>query len=297
MMGSDHEVLLTHLRQMDDESLQERWRRGHFASHALPAARDEFLRRGISLPVLEPSEALDLIPTVSHDLVIVARRLDPIEAQILRSALAAGGVPAIVDDANAANCFGHLGYVLDGVRVRVSDEHAARAREIIEDIAASRLMLEDEQHEAEATTPNVQEQRILSFTRDESLARRWSATAPRVPGFMWAALVFGPVWFFYRKLFRSGAVLFLIELAVMATLAASHTKPHVLFAVFLVLRAVTAAFAEVIYYLRTRHELARLSATPHDEAERQRLLRQRGGVSFPAALTAILAYRILTYPL
>jgi hypothetical protein len=289
--------LIERLHAMESDELQQRLRRGHFADHAIELARAELIRRGLTperaIPVEAPPEG------DSQDMVIIERRLNPVEANILQSALSASGVPAIVDDANTAHSLGYLAYALDGVRVRVPESHAARAREIIDDIAANRCMLEsgDASDDAEdaISEPDIQFQRVLAYTQDDGLARKWRTTAPRMPGFMWSALLFGSIWFFYRKLHRTGAILFIIESLLLFGIAAAGRTGRIYLLAFMAMRVLIACTAEGLYYARTRTVIQREAATHADESALRQALQQCGGVSFPLALGALLAHRLLTY--
>ncbi|HSD37856.1 MAG TPA: DUF2628 domain-containing protein [Rhodocyclaceae bacterium] len=285
--------LIERLHAMESDELQQRLRRGHFAEHAVELARGELIRRGLTP---ERAVLVEEEPTGdSQDMVIIERRLNPVEANILQSALSAGGVPAIVDDANAAHCLGYLAYALDGVRVRVPESHAARAREIIDDIAANRCMLEGGDAEEVSGEPDVQYQRVLAYTQDEGLARKWRTATPRMPGFMWSALLFGSIWFFYRKLYRTGAILFIIESLLLFSIAAAGRAERIYLLAFMAMRILIACTAEGLYYARTRTIILREAATHADESVLRQALQQCGGVSFPLALGALLAHRLLTY--
>lgn len=72
-------------------------------------------------------------------LIVVASFSKPEEAHLLRLRLEAGGVPAHVQDENAA----HKGWMLSlangGVRVMIEEEDAERAREILAEEPAAPL--------------------------------------------------------------------------------------------------------------------------------------------------------------
>ena len=242
------------------------------------------------MPTQMPTRAPDR--DESQDMVIVERRLNPTEANVLQGALVAAGVPAVVDDSNAAHCLGYLAYALDGVRIRVPENHLQHAREIIDDIAANRCMLDDDDAEQAF---DVDEQRVLAYTQDEGLVRKWSENPPRLPGFMWAAFIFGAAWLFYRKLYRTGAIVFAIEILLLLALSARGSFAHVWLFAFLILRMLVACSAESLYYARSRTIIRREAALHGEESTLQKILRQRGGISFPAALCALLAQRLLAY--
>jgi hypothetical protein len=282
--------LLQRLREMESDELQRRLRRGYFADHAIGPARQELLRRGIT-PVEREPEA-DSSGGGDHDMVILERRLNPAEANILKAALAAGGVPAIVDDPNTAHSFGYLAYALDGVRVRVPDNQVARAQEILADIAAHRVMLDDEAESSDEPQISLQEQRFLAYTQDQSFVRRWSHSPPPLPGFMWSALLFGPVWFFYRKLTYTASMLFVMELGLAFGMAASTPDRHLWLFAFVMLRLSMACTAEALYYAHARTVIDQATHAHADESSVQKTLRERGGINFMAALGALFADRL-----
>jgi hypothetical protein len=289
--------LIEHLHAMDSDELQQRLRRGHFADDAIELAHAELIRRGVTPERAMPAETQP--GGDSQDMVIIERRLNPVEANILQSALSAGGVPAVVDDANTAHSLGYLAYALDGVRVRVPEGHMERAREIIEDIAANRCMLESDDLSVDGENainePDIQQQRMFAYTHDESLARKWHASTPRIPGFMSSALLFGSIWLFYRKLYRTGAILFCIESLLLFGIAAGGPAGRIYLLAFMAMRVLIACTAEGLYYARTRTIIQREAATHADESALRQTLQQCGGVSFPLALGALLAHRLLTY--
>ncbi|MDB5800219.1 MAG: hypothetical protein JWL63_1158 [Rhodocyclales bacterium] len=225
-------------------------------------------------------------------MVIIERRLNPAEANVLQGALVAAGVPAVVDDSNTAHCLGYLGYALDGVRVRVPGDQAQLAREVIDDIAANRWMLDSDDAEPSLT---IDEQRVLAYTQDESLVRKWSRSTPRLPGFMWSAFLFGSAWLFYRKLYRTGVAVFLAEALLLLAMSASGGFAHLWLFIFVAIRMLVACSAEALYYARSRTIIHREAHVHGDESALQRVLQQRGGISFPAGLFALLAHRLLTY--
>lgn len=250
----------------------------------------------------DPHDACSGTPASGDEMVIVEKRLNPTEADILRSALVAGGVPAVVDDINAAHYFGYLAYALDGVRVRVPASHLADAREIIAAIEADRCALNDREYFADDPVfdephrePDIAHERMLAFTQDANFALRWQQATPRT-GFMWSALLFGSVWFLYRKLYRTGTLLFLIESMLLCGIA-STSASQLSLAAFIGLRLLVACTAEGLYYARARTIIHEVTQMQDDEARVRQLLKQRGGVSFPWALGALFLHRLLTYAL
>ncbi len=67
-------------------------------------------------------------------LVTLATLFDPIEAEVMRSALAAGGIEAVLFDNNIASL---IGSGLSGVRLMVLDEDETAARLLLADVSAA----------------------------------------------------------------------------------------------------------------------------------------------------------------
>jgi len=66
------------------------------------------------------------------DFEIFAHYLNPTDAHVICSCLVAGGVPAMVADANLVQMNDLLAFAVGGVRVLVPTSHMAKAREILE---------------------------------------------------------------------------------------------------------------------------------------------------------------------
>jgi len=84
------------------------------------------------------------------DLVTVARRYDPIAAELVRGRLAADGIPATLGDAHLVQTSALWANALGGVRVMVPAAYAAQALRAIAAIEGGDLRLEDEDDDEEA---------------------------------------------------------------------------------------------------------------------------------------------------
>jgi hypothetical protein len=78
------------------------------------------------------------------DIITVARRFDPIEAELLRGRLAADGIPATLGDANLVQTYALCASALGGVRVMVPEAYAKQALRAIAAIEHGDLLLEDD---------------------------------------------------------------------------------------------------------------------------------------------------------
>ena len=75
-----------------------------------------------------PLEAYQL---QGRDLFVVAKRMLPTDAWLLRGVLVAGGVPAVVADANHVQADLLIAPALGGVRILAPEAYLAQAAEII----------------------------------------------------------------------------------------------------------------------------------------------------------------------
>jgi hypothetical protein len=86
----------------------------------------------------------DAEPPYLGDLVIVARRFNSREAELLRGRLAADGIPATLGDAHTVQTDTLLTAALGGVRIRVPASYEAQARRTIADVENGAFMLDDD---------------------------------------------------------------------------------------------------------------------------------------------------------
>lgn len=117
------------------------------------------------------------------DMVTIARRFNPIEAELLRGRLAADGIPAVLGDAHTVQTDSLLTAALGGVRVRVPTSYERQALRAIADIDGGALMLAEDA-DVSGTPDPADDDRAAAFaaSRRDGLPRAALATA--------AALVF-----------------------------------------------------------------------------------------------------------
>jgi hypothetical protein len=89
-----------------------------------------------------PPNARD--PFYDGDIVTIARRFDPIAAELLRGRLAADGIPATLGDAHLVQTYALWATALGGVRVMVPASYVPQALRAIAAIEHGELRLEDE---------------------------------------------------------------------------------------------------------------------------------------------------------
>ncbi|MFT3736340.1 MAG: DUF2007 domain-containing protein [Rhodocyclaceae bacterium] len=292
-MTTDLDALRQKLRDMESDEITVRLDGAHFTDQAAELAREELRARNVALPV-EPARAEDGPSQEAEDWVILEDNLEPTEAKVLHSLLESEDIPALVDDFNTANAFGQLAIVIKGVRVRVPQSQAEAAREILEEFARGRLTLTDGDEEAPTS---LEEQRLTAWTGDAQIARRWLERTPRWPDLMLSPLLFGPIWFFFRKLYKAGAALLLLEIVLLGLADRALTldeetalTPQRLLGFLLLVRLAVASVADMALHKAAIAGIERSRDNHVDEAALQRVLRRAGGVNFPAALGVIATY-------
>jgi hypothetical protein len=84
-------------------------------------------------------------PSYDGDLVTIARRFDPIAAELLRGRLAADGIPATLGDAHLVQASALWATALGGVRVMVPASYVPQALRAVDAIEHGELRLEDDE--------------------------------------------------------------------------------------------------------------------------------------------------------
>jgi len=130
--------------RLSDEELEQRAGNDILTPLAQEVAEEELGRRGIALPAGPPDVPEPVRPAVEGELgfVVLARYLDPMDAQTLRARLEAESIPAMLPDGNYNQALGLIGTVLGGTRVLVAEEYAKEARRLLADMNAGSLALD-----------------------------------------------------------------------------------------------------------------------------------------------------------
>jgi hypothetical protein len=150
-MEVTREQLSEKFKLYDDAEILELYRSGDLTELARDVARAELETRGIDpaaaapQPAASPSSgdapAETSQPEIEGDLVMVARLLDPLEAEMVRGRLEAEGIPAIVADGQAAQVLFKL--AIGGVRVLVPEAYLERATDIVRADARGEYTIDD----------------------------------------------------------------------------------------------------------------------------------------------------------
>jgi len=92
-------------------------------------------------------------PSYDGDLVTIARRFDPIAAELVRGRLAADGIPATLGDAHLVQTSALWATALGGVRVMVPASYVPQALRAVAAIEHGELRLEDEEEAGDEDDP------------------------------------------------------------------------------------------------------------------------------------------------
>jgi hypothetical protein len=107
----------------------------------------QFLRAGAAPGAASPFEhaaGSEGVSIEGRDLFVVAKCMVPTDAYLLAGVLAAGGVPAVVADANHVQADLLIAPALGGVRILAPREHLAQAAAIIAAFERGEYALDDD---------------------------------------------------------------------------------------------------------------------------------------------------------
>jgi hypothetical protein len=129
--------LVDYYLRLNDDELRRMLASDELTPLATEVAGDELRRRGIEVseataegPPMEQAEAR------SGNLILLARFLSPMEAEMARGRLTAEGVEAVIADAQIVQMTALMPLAFGGVRVLVPELQLPRAREILKAIEA-----------------------------------------------------------------------------------------------------------------------------------------------------------------
>jgi hypothetical protein len=97
---------------------------------------------GVRFDAADFTEASEALP--GRDLFIVARYLVPTDAILAQGCLVAGGVPAVVADANHVQADLMIASAIGGVRVLVPEAYLAQSKAMLEALARGDYALDDD---------------------------------------------------------------------------------------------------------------------------------------------------------
>ena len=143
-MTTDTEALRQCLDALADEDLLARLEADSLTPEAQRLARELLSARGINLfgitGVRKPVSASDY----QGDMVILVRKLEPIEAHLICNTLHAGGIPAETGDTQLVQANALLSIAIGGACVRVPEACLAPARELLAAYRRGALALDDD---------------------------------------------------------------------------------------------------------------------------------------------------------
>lgn len=105
---------------------------------------EELLRAGLGMPGREAGAGMEAEALPGRDLFVVAKCLVPTDAYLLQGCLVAGGVPAVVADANHVQADLLIAPALGGVRILAPEAFLAQAEEILAAYERGDYQLDDD---------------------------------------------------------------------------------------------------------------------------------------------------------
>jgi hypothetical protein len=105
---------------------------------------EELLRAGLGVPGQAASAGMEAKALPGRDLFVVAKCLVPTDAYLLQGCLVAGGVPAVVADANHVQADLLIAPALGGVRILAPASFLAQAEEILAAYERGDYQLDDD---------------------------------------------------------------------------------------------------------------------------------------------------------
>jgi hypothetical protein len=142
----DRDTLAREYRNISDEELIDMWGSGKLTELARDVAANELRERGVDLDRLPRT-------TVEHDsepgastsgFVTIYKTMSLSEAQLLRARLEVEGFPPYVADEHTVQTDQLLAPAMGGFRVRVPREMADEARQLLSEIQAGKLALDND---------------------------------------------------------------------------------------------------------------------------------------------------------
>ena len=105
---------------------------------------EELLRAGLGIPGRTAGAGMEAEALPGRDLFVVAKCLVPTDAYLMQGCLVAGGVPAVVADANHVQADLLIAPALGGVRILAPAAYLAQAQEILAAYERGDYQLDDD---------------------------------------------------------------------------------------------------------------------------------------------------------
>jgi hypothetical protein len=301
-------------REMPDEDLIAYCRSGTLVPTAQQIADAEARRRGLDVDPAgtdEPDDDGD--GALPGDLVTIATFATVTEARVLEARLLTEGIGASVVDAHLFQAMQFLAAGRGDVRVQVPEAQVELSRQVLAAIRSGDYELDDgEVPEARAPSASPQADAsgitaadVEAYTQHGYYARAFDAMLTRQRrwgGINVSVLIFGSLWFFYRRLplvafaYLAGvAALFLVFAWASAGDGgmSSQAVKNGLFASLAVNRIVAALVANNLYLRKVLAALRRLRSRGVGAAEWSAVVREQGGPSVLALGAAVLVPLLL----
>jgi hypothetical protein len=299
-------------REMPDDMVITYCRSGTLLPEALRIAEAEAQRRGLDIGTDAEDEVPEDMPPPG-DLVTIARLPSVTDARVLEARLLAEGIGASVTDAHLFQAMNAFGVGLVDVRVQVPEAQVLIARQVLAAIEAGEYRLDGDEAEQEpapsapADATGLSAEDIGAYAHHPYYARVSASMgegARRWAGVNVSVLMFGSLWFFYRRL-PLAAVTYLLGVGAIFLLlgwlaiddwqdgATSMAARQALLASVVVCRIGAAMVANNLYLGKVRSAIHRLPLLGLSPPDRLVALRANGGPSVLALALAVIVPLVL----
>ncbi len=299
-------------REMPDEQVIAYCRSGTLLPEALQIAQGEARRRGLEIGRDEVDDLPEEMP-LPGDLVTIARLPSVTDARVLEARLLAEGIGASVTDAHLFQAMHAFGVGLVDVRVQVPEAQVLIARQVLAAIEAGEYRLDGDEAQpapvpsAPADATGLSAEDIGAYAHHPYYARVSASMregARRWAGVNVSVLLFGSLWFFYRRLPLAAVTYLLVVGAIFLLLgwlaiddwqdgATSMVARQALLASVVVCRIGAAMVANNLYLGKARAAIHRLPLLGLSPSDRLIALRANGGPSVLALALAVIVPLVL----
>lgn len=138
----DKQNLKMFFNGLTDEELIHRVENG-LVDEAFVIACDELSARGLAHPTVTDQPSTADAPYLG-DMVLLAANLNPTEAHILASCLAAAGIHAVTGDTDTVQTHQLWAIALGGAKIRVPTSQLSEAKEVLRALLAGEFSLSDD---------------------------------------------------------------------------------------------------------------------------------------------------------
>lgn len=146
-----------------------------------------------------------------------------------------------------------------------------------------------------STTNNISITELSAFTGGNDYPKAWEkihSGQSFYAGFNIFALIGGPVWFFYRKMYVTGVLLVLAEQLMWYFHSTQNLLAPFITLFFVTYKLLLGLLSNAFYYSKAVKTIQKIDALNTNNERHLQLITKAGGVSFLSALIVVMAYQV-----